>query len=297
MQKTIAEKSQKSYSEVTKFRPTDKTEKMKTKEVVIVYPKEDMSSDQLKAQLKTKLNIKTIGNIGINSVKRIRNNGLVIECNDRQQCEKLENNINSELKDLCEASLPKKKNPRLIIYNIFNDKDSEQSDQQHMTAIKEYLIAQNEKISDYFEDRDSEELVMKFFIKSKNENFRYSVIETEPKLRKLILESKKLNIFWLRNTVKDFISITRCFKCLGFGHSKNNCKSETEHCSSCVGTHSHLKCKSKNSNKNCINCLNFNQSCKNPNITKLDVRHDALYSDCPSLKRIKNLIISKINYD
>ncbi len=43
-----------------------------------------MTSDQLKAQLKTKLNIKTIGNIDINSVKRIRNNCLVIECNDRQ---------------------------------------------------------------------------------------------------------------------------------------------------------------------------------------------------------------------
>jgi hypothetical protein len=149
------------------------------------------------------------------------------------------------------------------------------------------------KISDYFEDRSSEELVMKFFIKSKNENFRHLVVETEPKLRKLKLESKKLNIFWSRNTVKNFISITRCFKCLGFRHSKNIWKSETENCSSCADTHSHshLNCKSKNSNENCINYPKFNQNCKNPNIPKLDVRHDALYRDCPSLKRIKNLII------
>jgi hypothetical protein len=39
LQKTIAEKSQKSYAEVNKFRPTDKTKELKTKEVVIVYPK------------------------------------------------------------------------------------------------------------------------------------------------------------------------------------------------------------------------------------------------------------------
>jgi hypothetical protein len=49
------------------------------------------------------------------------------------------------LKDLWKASLPKKKNPRLIIYNIFNDKDSEQPDQQQMKAIEEFLIAQIEK--------------------------------------------------------------------------------------------------------------------------------------------------------
>jgi hypothetical protein len=77
-----------------------------------------------------------LGNIGINSVRKIRNNGIVIECNDKTECLKLENNINTELKDICNASLPTKRNPRLIIYNINNDKDSTQSVEDQMNGSR-----------------------------------------------------------------------------------------------------------------------------------------------------------------
>lgn len=291
----INQNKSKTYSEAaqTPKRPTIP----KSKEVVIIYPTNDITSDELKSKLKSKIDIKSIGNIGINSFKKIRNNGIVIECNDKNQCKKLEEKINTDLTDVCKASLPTKKNPRIIIYNLFNDCDKQLTDEEVMKEIKESIITQNIEINNYMKENNENDLITKFFIKSKNENFRHLIIETTPQLRKIIINAQKLNINWSRNSVKDFVSITRCFKCLGFGHSKNNCNVETEKCSACAGPHNHINCKSKNKQKNCINCLKFNQNIKNSNFKPFDTNHDALYSECPSLKRIKNLIISKINYE
>ena len=297
----IKKSSQKSTQNNTKsFAEAVKTKqivpKMKTKEVVIVYPEVEMTSEELKNKLKSKLDFKSIGNIGITSVKKIRNNGLVIECNSKNECNKLEENINEKLKDFCKARLPEKRNPRLIIYNIYNDKESDQSIEDQMNEIKETIISQNDDIKQFITDNTTEELITKFFVKSKNESFKHLVIEVTPGLRKVLINCQKLNIFWSRNTVKDFISITRCFKCLGFGHTRNHCTVSDDQCSTCAGAHSHLNCKSKTI-INCINCLKHNQNNKNPNFIPFDTKHNALYSECPSLKRIKNLIISKINYE
>ena len=292
------ETSKKSYSEAIRSQTQQQNQKQfKSKEVVIIYPTEDMTSEDLKTKIKSKLNIKTIGNIGINSIKKIKNNGVVIECNDKNQCKILEQNINENLSDVCKASLPTKKNPRLIVYNIYDDKDSDKTKEQQMEEIKESIVAQNEAINEYMKTTNSEVLKTKFFIKSKSENFKHLVIEVSPELRKIINNLQKLNINWSRNSVKDFISITRCFKCLGFGHTKANCDSKTEHCSTCASTHSHQTCKAQQSGINCVNCLKYNEKIKNSNIKQLDTKHNALYSECPSLQRIKNLIISKINYD
>jgi hypothetical protein len=97
------------------------------------------------------------------------------------------------------------------------------------------IIKQNEKIDDFLSDQNSEQhIICKFIIKSKSKikskNPKLKlIIEVSPELRKIILNLNKLNIEWSRHSVKDFIYITRCFKCLGFGHSKNNCDSDQQH--------------------------------------------------------------------
>jgi len=74
-------KVSKTYAEITKQNMTNNLEK-KSKEVLLVYPNEqnkDMSSDQLKQVIKKKIDLKTIKNIGINSIRKVRNNGIIIE--------------------------------------------------------------------------------------------------------------------------------------------------------------------------------------------------------------------------
>ncbi len=239
--------NRKTSAEITKQKVENRnTEKVITKEVVIIYPNEenkDLTSEQLKSKVKNELNLKEIGNIGIKNIRKIGNNGIIIECNNRSECGKLEKNINQKIKHLCEAKIPNKKNPRVIIYNLFNDNQN-QNKESLMQEIKESIVAQNETIKNHLSENE-DDLICKYLIKSKNINHCHLVVEVSPKLRRIILELEKLNINWSRHSVKDFISITRCFNCLEFGHTKNNCNSETN-CSNCGQSgHSHNDCNIK----------------------------------------------------
>jgi hypothetical protein len=156
--------------------------------VVIVYPnqeQQDMTSEELKMHIKNKLNPKEMGNIGIKNIRKIKNDGIIIECNDKKECQILENNINEKLHDLCEAKIPLKKNlirRRLIIYNLFNDQKN-CNESSVMDVTKESIIAQNQLNNEHMSDNE-DDLKCKYFIKSKNENYFHLVIEVSPKLRK-----------------------------------------------------------------------------------------------------------------
>jgi len=69
-----------------------------------------------------------LGPIGINNIRNIRNNGIIIECNSNIECKLLETeiNTNNEIKNICEAKIPNKKLPKVIIYNIENDIEEEE---------------------------------------------------------------------------------------------------------------------------------------------------------------------------
>lgn len=293
--------SRKTFAEITKSDNNNKNDLIhKNKDLIIVFPTQEnsvKSSEELKRQIKSKIDIKEIGKIGINNIRKIKNNGLIIECNNKNECNLLNQKLNENNEKLFESKIPQKKNPRLIIYNLNNEFDSENREQK-FDEIKETIISQNQSLKTLIEDSEKEELKIKYVLKARNPNFCHLIIETTPQVRKTILNLQKLNILWSRHAVKDFVSITRCFKCLGFGHTRDKCEANHINCSSCgTGGHSHKECSSSLSHKKCINCHKFNENNKNPNSSKIDEKHDALYSFCPSLLRIKNLIISKINYE
>ena len=89
-----------------------------------------MSSEQLKETIKRKVDLKTIKNIGINSIRKVRNNGILIECNEKQECNELSDEINKTCNQFCSATIPTKINPRFIIYNIHSDHSLETLEQK-----------------------------------------------------------------------------------------------------------------------------------------------------------------------
>ncbi len=279
--------STKSYSDALKS--NSNSIKHETSHVVIIRPKgNEINSDILKKEIETKLNSKEIGSISIKKFKNIANNSVLIECNSNDECESLKNKINENLNEKCEANIPEKKLPKLIIYNVFHETDENE--------FSEMLINRNEKIKNFIDNNVNEKITFKFMLKAKNPLFKHAVIEVTPELRKIIINLRKINVMLSRCDVEDFISIMRCFNCLGFGHLKKNCTNNLT-CSQCAGSdHSHKECQSRANHKTCINCKKYNERIKNPNAIKHDINHDALYSECPSLKYIKNLIQSKINY-
>jgi hypothetical protein len=282
----------KTFAEALKTN-VDKNTINKTKHVLTVYPTEEgMDSKNLKNELRNKIKINKLGSIGINNIRNIRNNGIIIECETKNDCEKLENEINNNqnTKNICKAIIPTKKKPKIIIYNVFSETGDE--------VVIESLIKQNYAIENYLKDKDIEnEIKHKYNIRSKNENFKHTIIEVSPELRKLIISFGKISILWQKCSVNDFISIVRCFNCYGFGHIKSQCKNEKV-CSSCSATdHSYTECKSKSGHKTCNNCRIYNSKLSENNLNKkVDEKHDALYKLCPTLIRIKNSVQSKIDY-
>ncbi len=89
--------------------------------------------------MKKKFKPNKLGSIRINNIRIIRNNGI--------QCKLLETEIsnNNETKYLCEAEIPNRKLPKVIIYNIQNHiKDEE---------ILDYLVKQNVSVNKYLEKK------------------------------------------------------------------------------------------------------------------------------------------------
>ncbi len=147
--------SRKTFAEITKSDNNNKNDLIhKNKDLIIVFPTQEnsvKSSEELKRQIKSKIDIKEIGKIGINNIRKIKNNGLIIECNNKNECNLLNQKLNENNEKLFDSKIPEKKNPRLIIYNLDNEFDSENREQK-FDEIKETIISQNQSLKTLIED-------------------------------------------------------------------------------------------------------------------------------------------------
>ncbi len=89
---------------------------------------------------------------------------------------------------LCDAKLPQKKNQRVIVYNLFNDNEElEKTPDKYKKQILDSIISQNQCIKNFLMDKNLEnEIVFKYFIKSKNPKLKQSILEVSPNLKLMI---------------------------------------------------------------------------------------------------------------
>jgi hypothetical protein len=122
--------------------------------------------------------------------------------------------------------------------------------------IKDTIIHQN-KLSHLVDPT----LKVKFTKRSFNEA-RHVVIEVSPKLRIELLILEKIKIRWSMCRAEDFVAVTRCFRCLGFGHTSKYCQSQQK-CSYWAEDHHWKECGQQHQTR-CSNCLKANSFfCKN----------------------------------
>jgi hypothetical protein len=273
-----------------------KTQLIKSKHVIAITPKDiNTTSNDLRKIIKEKINTTTI-NIGINLIKNISKGGILLECDSNEDINKFSQHLNETVRNLAEIKIPTKKSPKMIIYNLSNDITKEE--------LIEAIPKQNPLIADLLsKSRNIEsQIKFKFFTKSNFKDCKNAVIEVPPELRKLLINLNKINIVWSKCSVKDYIIIMRCFKCLSFGHlSKdkegNNCCKNDIRCSYCAEDHSFKDC-TKNYSQNhntCINCINHNVKTKNQKF-HYNINHSAMDKNCPVFKYVENQIKSKTNY-
>ncbi|GBN20502.1 hypothetical protein AVEN_28299-1 [Araneus ventricosus] len=172
--------------------------------------------------------------IKIKDVKKIKNQGLAVDCEDDCEVQQIISSIQNleELKKNITRVQPKVKLPKVIFYNIPNDiKEPELTE-----VIRLRLGATDETIK------------IKFNLKGRREGTSHWVVETSPSTFHLLTKNKKNLLNWAAYSVRDFIGVRRCFKCQIFGHTQNNCNDNIPFCSFCSGRHSrhcisdHIKC-------------------------------------------------------
>jgi hypothetical protein len=133
--------------------------------------------------------------------------------------------LNSQIHDKCggqlEINIQKRRNPRLIIYNV--------PDALAPDNAEGIIITQNPNLN--LQEGDMQ---TKYTFKTRK-NTRNLVIEVLPQTRRQLLHNK-LKLEWMVCYVDDCVSVNRCFKCSGYNHRHTECKNE-EACPICAGKH------------------------------------------------------------
>lgn len=233
--------------------------------VVIVKPKDDsQSSSKTKEVLKEKVNpIES----QVSGIRKAAKGAVIIECSNKKVSENLKTAVASSLGDSYEVKLPAKKKPKFKLCGM-----SEKFTEEQMIN---YLIKQNECLKN-----ESELKVLKTIEKIdkfKNKNYE-AIVETDTESFARIMNVDKVFINWDSCKVFEYVSLVRCFKCLGFNHFSKECTRDLA-CKFCGGKHDSKACNVQN--YKCINCMYYVNELK----MQLDINHHAFSNECKVLQR------------
>ncbi|GBN85862.1 Putative protein in type-1 retrotransposable element R1DM [Araneus ventricosus] len=228
------------------------------KNTLLVYSKDEAESNKVKDKIQKSIDPFKL-KIGIRSIKNVKK-GILIECNSDNDLNKLSDEIegNETLKNECEVHLPKKVNPKIIIYRVSEPFDVDDG----IKKLKEQNI-----------ELDEAELAHEHLQSTKNgTNW---IISIDPKSFFRIMKIGKINFGWQRYNIREYIRIKQCYKCYRFGHLAKVCRNISEKekmiCSQC-GQEGHKNKECTNVTK-CINCTRYNERNR--------IKYDSTIGGCP----------------
>lgn len=162
---------------------------------------------------------------------------------------------NEKLKEIVKMEKPKKKLPKIILYDIPTSMENKE--------IKEAIYKQN--FEGDIEEKDFQgEFNLIFKTGPREKEVVNHVAEVTPKMRNLMLNKGKLYLPFLAISVKDYLVVPRCLKCQDYGHITKFCKEENRVCAHYgVENHERKDCPNKEQTQTSIPC-----SKRHKNVTK-----------------------------
>ena len=215
--------------------------------------------------LKSKVNPTDI-NVGINSLRQLRDGRVLIETSTKKEMEKLGDEIRTKCEEL-DINIQKLRNPRLVILNI--------PEEITVDNVEETLSRQNPE--KYIQAGD---IKAKFCYVTKKET-RNMVIEVDSSTRGKLM-TNRIKLGWAICRVDDYIVAKRCYRCSRYNHTFRECKGE-ETCPLCSGGHRLKDCTANKTEYKCINCITHNF---HNHAAKNDTSHSSLDRKCPSLRAV-----------
>ncbi|KAI4472424.1 hypothetical protein M0802_016837 [Mischocyttarus mexicanus] len=246
--------------------------------VVAIYPMEKktaVSSDETKAVVLNTI-APTKEKLQICNVKKISNKGILVETNTKEDLDRV---IKSEKLHAAglKVEVPSKKKPLLIVYGV----PKETTDKEFLSGLKKQNCKESKttelfdtiRISHRTGDRSMDKVNV--------------VIEVSPLVRESLLKNERVYIGWESLRIKDYTTVSRCYKCQAFGHVAKYCRANHETCGHCGQEgHSFKACPKKDQNPVCVNCRRAGKV----------GNHSSRSSDCPAYKFALANLISKIDY-
>ncbi|KAI4480990.1 hypothetical protein M0802_014065 [Mischocyttarus mexicanus] len=198
---------------------------------------------------------------------------------DETEAEDLDRVIKSEKLHAAglKVEVPSKKKPLLIVYGV----PKETTDKEFLSGLKKQNSKES-KTTEFFDtirishrtgDRSMEKVNV--------------VIEVSPLVRESLLKNERVYIGWESLRIKDYTTVSRCYKCQAFGYVAKYCRANHETCGHCGQEgHSFKACPKKDQNPVCVNCRRAGKV----------GNHSSRSSDCPAYKFALANLISKMDY-
>lgn len=248
------------------------------KHIVTVFPQEESdikSSDDTKSVIYSNV-IPTKDKLKIRNVRKINNNGILVETETAQDLENVLKNEKLQSAGL-KVGLPIKKRPKMIIYSV----PRELEEKEIIAAIHQ------QNLEEVPEAKLNSELRLMFKTGQKDKDTVNWVIEAAPEIRELLKKNSRIYIGWTACYIQDYVSISRCYKCQSFGHIAKYCKAEENTCVHCaMDGHAFNNCPVKANRPLCVNCKRANKPCD----------HSSRDKHNPAYKNAIEAHISKIDY-
>jgi hypothetical protein len=283
-------KSAPTFAQITSQKSPSTVSTFHQDHVILVKPKnvihEDhhKTSNEIRATVTSIVNPATLG-IGIRNVNNIYGGGIRISLNSNDDCKKLVENLNKDNAQNLVASIPQKKQPRVIIYGV--PKYISQDD------LILNLCKQNTHVNDAVNGNMDVIKIIKSISSKRNTDEQHWIFEVTPKLRNLVLKLNYINMGWKRCRVADRLLIIQCWNCAKFGHFASECKSNSQKCTHCASDHAFKNCTKKELQPHCVNCTNHAKKINK----SINCNHSAIDHRCPEYQKVRAKIMSKINYN
>lgn len=226
--------------------------------------------------LKNNVDVIELG-IGVNSIRRKKNQKVVIGCDSAEDRNKLESAIKSKNQKLT-VSQVKAKNPLLRLSGVINSTTDKQ--------IEDAIIKQNANI---IANTSAEDRMLKVIrrTKSRNKETCNVIAEVSPCMWQL-LKDRKLRIGYQVISSSDQSPVVQCFQCLGYGHLARDCRHDTV-CGYCADQHDTRSCPNRTRGPICANCKKNGSDGKDDN-------HCAYSSVCPEWRKWDRIARGSISY-
>lgn len=248
-------------------------------EVIIIKPEKEETDERTNEDIKTQVleELKDVKNkLKIRRVRQLRKKGILMEVDSMQDIEIIKK---ASLETKClKAEEPRKILPSLIIYEVEKEYKAED--------IKNDLIEKNFEMFDKKElESIKEKVTLKHSFKTKSNNVNWIVQLPGIYLERLI-DRGRIYLQWRTYRIKEYLNITRCFKCHGFGHISKVCRNPEQLCETC-GDKNHVKKDCKKKDFQCINCTRNRRK---------ELNHSVRSIECPEYKKQVEIYLNKVRW-